>query len=234
MTAPPRQMSFQLDHRPALGRAAFLVAPSNQTAVQAIATWRDWPGRRMALSGPARSGKTHLAHVWMQETGAALVSAAAIGDDAIGRASAAGHIVVEDVDRLVDLDREPRRRAEEALFHLLNLAANDGLWVLLTGREGPARWQVEIPDLASRLAALPVTALEMPDDMLLSSLLVKLFADRQLQVGPDVISFLVRRIERSCAAAEDAVAALDRLSLERKRAVTTQLAAELFDAEAGG
>ncbi len=90
-----------------------------------------------------------------------------------------------------------------------------------------------MPDLASRLAALPVTILDMPDDMLLSSLLVKLFADRQLQVGPDVIRFLARRIERSCAAAEEAVDALDRLSLERKRPITQHLAAQLLESGAG-
>jgi len=233
VTAPPRQMSFQLDHRPALGRAAFLIAPSNQSAVQAISAWRDWPGRRMALCGPARSGKTHLAHVWMQETGAARIDAAALDDLAVRGTIAAGNAVIEDVDRIADLDQKKRDSAEKALFHLLNLAGDEGAWVLLTGREGPARWTVRIPDLASRLAALPVTALDKPDDMLLSSLLVKLFADRQLQVGPDVIRFLARRIERSCAAAEEAVDALDRLSLERKRPVTQHLAAQMLGAGAG-
>ncbi len=232
MTAPPRQMLFQLDHRPALGRAAFLIAPSNQSAVQAISAWRDWPSRRMALCGPARSGKTHLAHVWMQQTGAARIDAAALDDLAVRRIVTAGKVVVEDVDRIADLDQEMREGAEEALFHLLNLAGNEGVWVLLTGREGPARWPVQIPDLASRLAALPVSALDKPDDMLLSSLLVKLFSDRQLQVGPEVIQFLAQRIERSCGAAEEAVDALDRLSLERKRPITQHLAAQMLGAGA--
>ncbi len=229
MSAEPDQLPLLLGHRPALGRADFLVSASNAEAVRHVTGWRDWPGRRMALVGPARSGKTHLAHVWMQEAGAERVAAGSLVDAAAERLAGHGRAVIEDVDALAALDPARRRAGEEALFHLLNLAAADGAWVLLTGREAPARWPIRIPDLASRLAALPVARLAPPDDTLLSSVMVKLFADRQLHVGPDVIKFLVRRIERSFAAVEAAVEALDRQSLARKRPVTRAMAAEYLE-----
>ena len=228
MSAQPRQMPFDLDHRPALGRAAFLVAPSNHGAVDTIGAWRDWPGRRMALIGPARSGKTHLAHVWMQESGAGTLGAMDLANAEPARVAMDDAVVVEDVDRLAQLDGAERQAAEEALFHLMNLAANDGVWLLLTGRSAPARWAVQLPDLASRLAALPIATLAEPDNMLLSTLMVKLFADRQLRVAPAAIEYLVRRIERSCAAAEAIVMRLDRLSLERQKPVTRAMAAEML------
>jgi chromosomal replication initiation ATPase DnaA len=182
----------------------------------------------MALTGPDRSGKTHLAHVWMQETGAECVGAAAL-DEAAGISLVRhGRAVIEDVDRLEALAPAPRQCAERALLHLSNLAAAEGAWLLFTGRDAPARWAIEIPDLGSRLSALPVARLEPPDDTLLSSLMVKLFADRQLRVTPRLIAYLARRIERSCAAAERVVATLDRLSLERKKPVTLKMAAELL------
>ena len=234
----PRQMSRQiplaLDHRPALGRADFLISTSNAEAVRQLAGWRDWPRRHMALTGPARAGKTHLAHVWMQESGAEILPAAHLGDAAAGRLVRHGHAVIEDVDALVTLDPARRRTAENALFHLYNLALAEGAWLLLTGRDAPGRWPVEMPDLASRLAALPVVRLAPPDDTLLSALLVKLFADRQLQVAPEVIQYISRRIERSCAAVEGAVAALDQLSLERKKPVTRAMAAEVIGASPAG
>jgi len=230
VTPPARQLSLLLDHRPALGRADFLVSDSNAQAVRLMSGWRDWPGRRLALTGPARSGKTHLAHVWMQESAAELVPAARLDDAAAERLARRGHAVVEDVDALPTLAPSRRDAAERALFHLCNLATAEGAWLLLTGCAAPARWPVESPDLGSRLAAFPVARLDPPDDALLSSLMVKLFADRQLQVAPQVISYLTQRIERSCVAVEAAVATLDRLSLERKKPVTQRMAAEILDA----
>ena len=229
----PRQIPLMLDHRPALGKADFLISASNAEAVGLLSGWRDWPRRHMALTGPARAGKTHLAHVWMQESGAELLPAALLDDAAAARLAGHGHVVIEDVDGLARLDHARRRVAEKALFHLYNLAIAEGAWLLFTGREAPARWPVENPDLASRLAALPVARVAAPDDALLSSLMVKLFADRQLLVAPGVIQYLSRRIERSCAAVEAIVVALDRLSLERKKPVTRTMAAEILDAGSG-
>jgi chromosomal replication initiation ATPase DnaA len=227
-------MPLLLDHRPALGKADFLVSASNIEAVGLLSGWRDWPRRHMALIGPARAGKTHLAHVWMQESGAELLPAALLDDAAAARLVNHGQVVIEDIDGLATLDPARRRAAEKALFHLYNLATAEGAWLLLTGREAPARWPVEIPDLASRLAALPVAQVAAPDDALLSSLMVKLFADRQLQVAPGVIEYLARRIERSCAAVEGTVEALDRLSLERKKPITRPMAAEVLGAASVG
>lgn len=233
MTAAPRQTAFALDHRPALGRSAFLISDANRSAVAALDNWRGWPGRRMALVGPPRSGKTHLAHVWMQETGAKTVPASALEDETAARMVECGHMVIEDADTLAALDPAARSGPETALFHLCNLAAAEGCYLLITGREAPGRWHFETPDLRSRMAALPVAWLAPPDDALLSSVLIKLFSDRQLHVGPDAVAYIARRIERSFAAAEAAVAGLDRLSLERKKPVTRMLAAEMFGAGTG-
>jgi chromosomal replication initiation ATPase DnaA len=224
-------MPLVLEHRPALGRNDFLVSGSNAEAVAMLADWQKWPRRHLALTGPARSGKTHLVHVWMQDSGAELVQATDLDDRVAERLVQGGHAVVEDVDRLVGLDADRRRDAERALFHLHNLAQAEGAWLLVTGRTAPSRWEIETPDLASRLAALPVVRVSPPDDILLSSLMVKLFSDRQLRVAPGVIQYLSRRIERSCAAAENAVDALDRLSLTRKKPITRAMAAELLDAD---
>ncbi len=234
MNPVPRQMPLMLDHRPALGRADLLVSAANSEAVRLLSGWRDWPRRHMALTGPARAGKTHLAHVWMQESGAEMLPAARIDEGAVERLVRHGKAVIEDVDALASLDPARRRAAEGALFHLYNLALADGAWLLMTGRAAPGHWPVETPDLASRLAALPAARVAPPDDALLSSLMVKLFADRQLRVAPGVIQYISRRIERSFAAAEGAVETLDRLALARGRPVTRALAAEILGAGGAG
>jgi chromosomal replication initiation ATPase DnaA len=135
-------------------------------------------------------------------------------------ALATGALVVEDL-KANDFD-------ERALFHLLNLAREDQAYVLITARMPPSAIEVELRDLRSRLRALPVVSLTEPDDRLFRALIVKFCADRQLAVDESVVGYLATRIERSYAAARQAVEQLDREALRLGRPVTRALAAELF------
>lgn len=228
--AARRQLVLELGHRPALGREDFLVADSNRDAVALIDAWPDWPAGTAMLTGPAGSGKTHLAEVWRGASGARRVEAAKLEEasvpaligDGAPQSPLVPALVVEDVDRLPV-------QAEPALFHLLNMASESGAFLLLTARAAPARLQVSLPDLASRLKALYTVAVAAPDDGLLGAVLVKLFDDRQLRVPEAVVPFLVARMERSVDAARRLVAALDRASLAGKRPVTVPLAAEILN-----
>lgn len=225
------QLVLDLPARPALGRADFFVSPANALALAQVDAWPDWPARRLAVVGPAGAGKTHLVHVWAARSGAQVLAAADLGAIDPAAVPAAAALAVEDADRLEALPGVARRAAEEALFHLCNRLALSGS-LMLTGRSAPALWPVALPDLASRLRTAGVARLDSPDDALLSALLVKLFADRQIAVGPDLIRYLLGRIERSFAAAEAAVVALDRAGLAQKRPITLRLAAEVLSGDA--
>lgn len=221
------QLVFDLATRPALGRADFFVAPANALALAQVDTWPGWPGRRLAVVGPAGAGKTHLAHVWAARSGARILPAAGIAGLDLAALAPETRLVAEDADRLAALKPKERRAAEEALFHVANhLAAAGGLMV--SGRTPPARWRIRLPDLASRLRAAPVARLAAPDDALLAALLVKLFADRQILVASDLIQYLLSRMDRSFEAAEALVAELDRAGLARQRPITRALAAEML------
>lgn len=222
------QLPLDLPARAALGRAAFFAAPANRTALALVDSWPAWPGGRLAVTGPAGSGKSHLAHVWAARSGARLLPAAALPtlDPAAGSPDAA--LIVEDADRLAELGPAAARAAEETLFHLCNRLAAGGGSLMVSGRRAPAHWPLALPDLASRLATAAVAALEPPDDVLLAAVLVKLFADRGIGVGPGVIRYLVARIDRAFDAAETIVGRLDRAGLARGRPVTVPLAAAVL------
>jgi chromosomal replication initiation ATPase DnaA len=98
--------------------------------------------------------------------------------------------------------------------------------MLVTALAAPSGWTLKVPDLASRLRALPVVELGPPDDAQLRAVLVKLFADRQLAVDESLLTYLVSRIDRSFAAAREAVERLDNEALRQGRPVTRVLAAE--------
>jgi chromosomal replication initiation ATPase DnaA len=122
----------------------------------------------------------------------------------------------------------PRVIDEAALFHLLNFAREDAAHILITANQRLDLEGYALPDLASRLRAVPAVTVEPPGDALIAAVLVKLFADRQLLVAEDTISFLLPRIERSLAAARVVAARLDRAALSRGRRVTRALAAEVL------
>lgn len=222
MTAAPRQLVLDLAHRQALGEEDFLVSRSNAAAVELIDAWPHWPHPAAIVVGPEGSGKSHLANVWRLRSAAHLVPAAELSDAIVAALAERSAVVVEDLDRgLAD---------ERALFHLLNRARESAVCVLLTSREAPGDMTFRIPDLRSRLKALPVVELQSPDEALLKAVLVKLFCDRQLNVEPAVIEYLSLRMERSMEAASRVVAAVDRLALAMHRKVTRPLAAEALAA----
>jgi chromosomal replication initiation ATPase DnaA len=216
----PTQLALVLDHAESFAREDFLPGPSNAAALALIERWPDWPSRVVVLRGPEGSGKSHLAAIWARIAGARMLSPRALDGGEVPIALATGALVLEDL--------AAGRFDEAALFHLLNLAREERAFVLITVRSAPASWKIDLPDLASRLRALPVVALDGPDDALLRAVIVKLFADRQLAVDESLVFYLANRMERSFAAAKAAVAALDREALRLKRPVTRALAGELF------
>lgn len=217
------QLVFDLGTRAAMGREDFRVAPCNALALAQIEGWRDWPGRKLALTGPEGAGKTHLVHVFAALTGAVILDAARLRVDALPLDAVA--VAVEDADRL---PQPCRAEAEEALFHLHNALATRGAPLLFTGRAAPSRWPLALPDLASRLRAASIARVDPPDDALLAALLVKHFADRQITPPPDVIEYLLPRMDRSFAGAADIVARLDRAALRDRRPVTRKLASQVM------
>ena len=185
MPSHPRQLALALDHSESYAREDFLCGSCNEAALGLINRWPDWPASAIALIGPEGAGKTHLATMWAAAAGARVVSGHALSEDGLRPALATGALVVEDAAASID---------EPALFHLINLARDERAYLLLTARTTPSRWPIVIPDVASRLRAMPVVTLEAPDDTMLRALIVKLATDRQLALDETVVSYLLTHI----------------------------------------
>jgi chromosomal replication initiation ATPase DnaA len=220
MRPGPRQMALDLALPESLSRDDFLAAPCNETALELIESWPDWPAKVVALVGPPGAGKSHLGAIWADMAGARRLAARDLAGSNPAEALATGALLLEDAGP---------RTSEVALFHLLNSAREEDAFVLMTAREAPVSWGTGLKDLASRLRALPVVAVAEPEDALLRSVLVKLFADRQLVVDAEIVEFLARRMERSLDSARRLVAELDREALETGRRLTRPLAAQVLE-----
>lgn len=218
MSRPPRQLPLDFPVEPGQAREDLVVSPANAAAVDLMDRWPDWPVAVTVLAGPPGSGKSHLAAIWRERAGALQFCPQSIP-----------RVDLLDCPALVE-DLEPGRIDEQGLFHLLNAAQAGRRSVLLTSRRFPSGWGIGLPDLASRLKAAVTVEIGEPDDALLAGAMTKLFADRQIDVEPHVIEFLVRRIQRSLASAIEMVAWLDRMALEQKTRVTRALAARAIEA----
>ena len=212
------QLALDLEFRPALGIDDFLVAPCNRDAIAWLDRWPDWPAPALTIHGPAGCGKTHMAQVWRARSGARIVGDVGLAARDAAQSGGACWIVE---DAFAGLD-------EREFLHFHNLVAEGGGHILITARTAPARWTIALADLRSRLVAAPAVAVGRPDDGLIGAVLVKLFADRRLGVGAEVLTYILARMERSFAAARALVAALDRHALATRRRVTIPLAREVM------
>jgi chromosomal replication initiation ATPase DnaA len=224
MTAPHGQLILDLPHRPALEAEDFLISGSNQAAADIVDRWPDWPLASVVVVAPPGAGKTHLANVWRLKSGAARLDARALTERDVPHAK--GALLVEDLHAGVGDER--------VLFHLLNLVREHKLSMLLTSRLAPGDLDVGLADLRSRLRALPLVMISPPDATLLKAVLVKHFADRQLNVEPHVINYIALHMEQSMEAAAAIVADIDKQAMAAHRKVTRALVGEILARQQGG
>ncbi len=208
--------------RLSLGREAppsfddFARGSSNADAVAAVQSWPTWPGGCLALVGPEGAGKSHLARAWAESAGALVLDPAS--PDVL--AADGRPVLLEDADRGASM---------EGLFHLINLAARPGGGLLLTARTLPATWPTALPDLRSRLNALPVAEIGSPDDEVLEGVLRRFFRDRNIRPPEAVYPYLLARMGRSIPDAAEVVRRLDEAGDEGFRPVTRVLARQILE-----
>lgn len=228
MQGNSNQLPLALQLEPNIAREDLLESPANRLAVELIDNWPDWPSHVVVLAGPVGSGKSHMAKIWAQFASAQTMQMADLPKLVTD---------VPDGQNLILEDVASGQIDETAFFHCFNRAKSHGAFLLITSREFPSAWQLQLPDLVSRMGTAHIVELHEPDDQLLRQILVKLFADRQIHIEPALIDYLVTRMERSLGAAGSIVNWLDDQALARRKKITRSLAAEAlvhFDMIEGG
>ena len=206
----PQQLPLKLDPAPRYARGDYLVTASNRSAFAFVDSWPQWPAHRLMIVGPIGAGKSHLAHIWADKSGADFIGAQTLTVERAVNPGQGQAFVLEDVHKTQD---------ERALFHFLNTLAQRHAWLLLTAQDQPAHTKFKLPDLRSRLNGVPRCRLQDPDEELLGGILAKLFVDRQVAPDPVIIDYLLKRIERTGVAAAAVVGAIDRLALSKREPI---------------
>lgn len=224
MHTSAQQIPLDLPMRAAMGREDFLIGESNADALAWVDRWPDWPAPLLVISGPAASGKSHLAAVWRDKSDALMLGPNALNEHTAEQlAEFNSPLIIDGIDLWIG-----SKEAETTLFHLYNIFREEKRTFLVTSRMNPTQSDFMIADLASRFRAAPVATIKAPDDMLLASVLIKLFTDRQIPVGNEIISYILPRMERSFVAARDIVENTDKMAYSRKKAVTVALVRQVL------
>ena len=219
-------LSLDFPHYSYMGKEDFIVSSCNKEAFAAVNQWPNWPFFALCIYGPENCGKTHLAHIFSDNISVKehypyqipRINASKITIDMPPLLFGKHHcLVVEDLNENID---------EEAIFHLYNMYRNEGGYILFTARQAPARMNIKLPDLRSRLNIIPSIEINEPDDELLSALIIKLFMDRQITVSLDIVNYMLINMQRSFAYAQKLVDKIDNISLAYKRAVSITIVKE--------
>jgi len=213
----PEQLQLGLEHAANYAAADLVRSSGNAEALRALERWPVWPGGVLALSGPAGVGKTHMAMAWAKRVGAEIPHPRAPLD------------LLNLAGKPVLLDDAETTIAEVTLFHLINMAAQQNVTLLLTGRTPPSEWAATLPDLRSRLNAITTVEIEAPDDEMMVGVLEKLFRDHHIRPAPDLYVYLLKRMERSIPAANALVRRLDRVAGAHHRPVGRLVARQILE-----
>lgn len=217
---PVEQLSFDMSAAPIYRWENYYVSPANEEAVNYIRQWPMWNNRTAVIVGPAFGGKSHLAHLWQQESRAEFLDLKTLSQEEITKKIMAHPFCI--VENLRDED------LTEKLLVLYNLIQENQGYLLLSATQAPSDMHTKIPDLASRLNAVPVLRIKAPEDDLLKALLVKRFADQQLAVPTPVIEYILKHMERSYQAVQTISQHMDQLSLQHKRNLTVPFVKEIL------
>lgn len=221
------QFIFDLTHKVSFAPEDFLVVPGNNQAVAWLERWPQWPGSGLILCGPEGAGKSHLASIWQRRSQARLLTPTEIMDDPdlVTKIKPATSYLIENAEQIKGA------QGERIFLHFYNWVVEHRGSIVMTARVPVSEWPLILPDLTSRLKALPQASIAPPDDEMLGLVLMKLFSDRQLRVNEEVLNYILPRIERTPRAAAQVVAALDRASLQIGRRITVPLVRETLAKE---
>ncbi len=222
-----QQLFLNLPHNNSYDIENFIVSSCNYDAYKIIDNWGK-PSKYLGaiIYGNTASGKTHLLKIWQKKLNADILDSDILIDSKIiakYQNKKNIYIAIDDIDEIVaDKDKAT------AVFHLFNIVKSNGGNLFFTANKNIDDWCCPIPDLTSRLKTLFAVKISQPDEELLFQLLVKFFSDRQVKISLEVISYLVKRTERSFAAIFKLVNQLDSEALSQKRPVTIPLARNII------
>ena len=224
------QLSLNLKKKGIYEKDDFLVSSSNKEAYKLVNSWPEWRSRKIIIFGDSGTGKTHLSKIWQKNTSAIILNLNQLKKIKVESFFKKKNIfIIENISDFFDkINNKEKNNLEKQLLHFYNLIEEKKGYLLLTSLIAPKLWKISLPDLKSRILSSIAVKIKKPNDQLLSSVLVKLFVDKQILIDKKIIKFIVYRSERSFANLENIVNKIDKQSLITKKKININFVKKLI------
>jgi len=224
------QLLFNLKKKKIYEKDDFLVSSSNKEAYKLIDRWPKWPSRKIIIYGDTGTGKTHLSNIWQKKTSASVLNLNKFKkirfDNFFLKKKS---FIIENISNFFDkINKSEKEHLEKHLLHFYNLIEEKKGYLILTASNSPKFWGISLPDLKSRILSSINVKIKKPDDELLSSVLIKLFLDKQILIDKKIIKFIVYRSERSLTNLQKIVNKIDKQSLITKKKININFVRKLI------
>ena len=218
-----KQLYFEMPNKSALGIEDYMITDSNNFAFDLIIKMVKGEINFGLISGPPYSGKTHLSKILVKNT----INYKSLYIDRdyqniLDKFESSDILILENIDK-VKYDK-----SEQDLFHIINFSKENNKKLLMTSRKPISEIDLNLKDLKSRLNSILEAKIKEPDDQLMKLILIKILNDKQLKINPNVIDFLVSRLERSYESINLFIEKIDKFSLEKSKKITIPLISDLL------
>ena len=214
-----KQLILDLRTIPSMGREDYYVSKSNEEAVKWVDKWPEWLTFGFVVVGPSGAGKSHLANVLKYFSRGILIKNSDIRDKNIMELSDNSCLILEDIDTNL---------SEINLLHLFNFLSENNSKIMITSKIPIKKLNISLADLRSRLSSLPQVNLGLPDDKLISRVIIKQFTDKGVKVDMEVVNYLLKRVDRSFSSINNIVSMVNMASIQSARKITVPFVRKLL------
>ena len=208
------QLIFKFPFKTNYFEEDFYVSSNNFDAYKLIESWPKWSGRQINIYGPSGCGKTHLANIFKKKINSFLIKASEINNDSLPLVKSKECLIIDNY----------KNNIEEKLFYsLLNQSYQSNQYVIINSLESIKTSSIVLKDLKSRFNSFIYIGIDLPTDDLIRVILTKNFSDKQVEIEPRLLEFILKNIDRSYEDIFDLIDKLDSLSLSTGKSININL-----------
>mgnify|MGYP001995905426 CR=1 FL=1 len=198
----------------------FYVSNSNKHILKFLSKWPKWEKNFLNISGEKYSGKTHLTKIFLKKNLGITIDAKFLDNEKIKEAKLYQNIVLENFDENID---------EKLAYSFFNFVEQENKYLIVTSSISIVKINFNLNDLKSRCKNFILQEIGKPDDELIFALIVKNLSDRQISLDKKLISYIVKRIDRSYGKIFDLIYKIDEISLKKRKSIDLKIIKDVME-----
>ena len=209
------QLTFKFPFSKKYYEQDYYVSSNNYSAFKLIDGWPDWPGKWLNIFGERGSGKTYLSKILKNKIKKSkLISANKINNNIIKDLNSLDCLIIEDFNSNID---------ETLLYTIFNHSKQQENYILINSLNSIKNLNFNLKDLKSRIDSFVFIGIGLPTDDILRVLITKTLSDKQVNISPKLIDYILNNVDRSYKKMSKFIKEVDELSLSTGKSININL-----------